>query len=60
VRGGHKLNHGRAHGPFLADRSAWRVIEAENRPVARAFYAEAGSGMVGGMIAPAYGPRRPS
>jgi UDP-3-O-[3-hydroxymyristoyl] N-acetylglucosamine deacetylase len=40
---------------LLADRSAWRVLESDavRRPRA---YAEAGSGMVGGMVAPAYGP----
>jgi UDP-3-O-[3-hydroxymyristoyl] N-acetylglucosamine deacetylase len=54
VRGGHKLNHA-VLTALLADRSAWRVLESDavRRPRA---YAEAGSGMVGGMIAPAYGP----
>ena len=52
VRGGHKLNHA-VLTALMADRSAWRVIEAET---ARRSRAEAGSGMVGGMIAPAYGP----
>ena len=54
VRGGHKLNHA-VLTALLADRTAWRVIEAETARRSRA-YAEAGSGMVGGMIAPAYGP----
>ena len=53
VRGGHKLNHA-VLTAFLADRSAWRVVEGEavrrSRPVA-----EIGRGMVGGMAA-AYGP----
>ena len=54
VRGGHKLNHA-VLTALLADRSAWRVVEAE--PVRRPRgHAEAGSGMVGGMVAPAYGP----
>src|SRR6202050_3868297 len=54
VRGGHKLNHA-VLTALLADRSAWRVIEAETARRPRG-YAEVGSGMVGGMIAPAYGP----
>jgi UDP-3-O-[3-hydroxymyristoyl] N-acetylglucosamine deacetylase len=54
VRGGHKLNHA-VLTALLADRSAWRVLESDavRRPRA---YAEAGRGMVGGMVAPAYGP----
>jgi UDP-3-O-[3-hydroxymyristoyl] N-acetylglucosamine deacetylase len=54
VRGGHKLNHA-VLTALLADRTAWRVIEAETARRSRV-YAEAGSSMVGGMIAPAYGP----
>jgi UDP-3-O-[3-hydroxymyristoyl] N-acetylglucosamine deacetylase len=54
VRGGHKLNHA-VLTALMADRSAWRVIEAETARRVRG-HAEAGSGMVGGMIAPAYGP----
>ncbi len=54
VRGGHKLNHA-VLTALLADRSAWRVVEAETVRRPRS-HAEAGSGMVGGMIAPAYGP----
>src|ERR1700722_1818693 len=53
VRGGHKLNHA-VLTTLLADRSAWRVIEAETARRSRG-HAEVGSGMVGGMIA-AYGP----
>ena len=54
VRGGHKLNHA-VLTALLADRSAWRVVEAERvrRPRTSA---EAVGGMVGGMVAPAYGP----
>jgi UDP-3-O-[3-hydroxymyristoyl] N-acetylglucosamine deacetylase len=54
VCGGHKLNHA-VLTALMADRSAWRVVEAETarRPRGRV---EAGSGMAGGMIAPAYGP----
>jgi UDP-3-O-[3-hydroxymyristoyl] N-acetylglucosamine deacetylase len=57
VRGGHKLNHA-VLTALIADRSAWRVVEAETARRSRA-HAEAGQGvqgMVGGMIAPAYGP----
>jgi UDP-3-O-[3-hydroxymyristoyl] N-acetylglucosamine deacetylase len=54
VRGGHKLNHA-VLTALMADHSAWRVIEGETARRSRA-HAEAGSGMVGGMIAPAYGP----
>jgi UDP-3-O-[3-hydroxymyristoyl] N-acetylglucosamine deacetylase len=54
VRGGHKLNHAVLIA-LLADRSAWRVVEAETARRYRG-HAEVGSGMVGGMIAPAYGP----
>ncbi len=55
VRGGHKLNHA-VLTALLADRTAYRVVEAESARRSRA-YAEVGSGsMVGGMVAPAYGP----
>jgi UDP-3-O-[3-hydroxymyristoyl] N-acetylglucosamine deacetylase len=54
VRGGHKLNHA-VLTALLADRSAWRVIESETARRPRV-HAEVGSGMVGGIIAPAYGP----
>jgi UDP-3-O-[3-hydroxymyristoyl] N-acetylglucosamine deacetylase len=54
VRGGHKLNHA-VLTALLADRSAWRVVEAETARRSRT-HAEVGSGMVGGMVAPAYGP----
>ncbi len=54
VRGGHKLNHA-VLTALLADRSAWRVVDSE--PVRRPrSQVEAGAGMVGGMIAPAFGP----
>jgi UDP-3-O-[3-hydroxymyristoyl] N-acetylglucosamine deacetylase len=54
VRGGHKVNHA-VLTALLADRTAWRVLESDavRRPRG---YAEIGSGMVGGMVAPAYGP----
>jgi UDP-3-O-[3-hydroxymyristoyl] N-acetylglucosamine deacetylase len=54
VCGGHKVNHA-VLTALLADRSAWRVVEAETARRPRG-HAEVGSGMVGGMIAPAYGP----
>ena len=54
VRGGHKLNHA-VLTALLADRSAWRVVEAEPARRSRGLV-EAGAGMVGGLIAPAYGP----
>ena len=54
VRGGHKLNHA-VLTALMADRSAWRVVEGE--PARRSSRgADVGSGMVGGMVAPAYGP----
>ncbi|WP_420131272.1 UDP-3-O-acyl-N-acetylglucosamine deacetylase [Rhodopseudomonas sp.] len=55
VRGGHKLNHS-VLTALLADRTAYRVIESE--PARRAVRgpAEAVTGLVGGMVAPAYGP----
>jgi len=54
VRGGHKINHAVLKA-LLADRTAWRVLESDavRRP---RVYAEAGRGMAGGMVAPAYGP----
>ena len=54
VRGGHKLNHAVLKA-LMADRSAWRVVESESARRSRA-YVEAGHGLAGGMIAPAYGP----
>jgi UDP-3-O-[3-hydroxymyristoyl] N-acetylglucosamine deacetylase len=54
VRGGHKLNHA-VLTALLSDRSAYRVVEAETARRSRAL-TEAGYGIVGGMIAPAYGP----
>jgi UDP-3-O-[3-hydroxymyristoyl] N-acetylglucosamine deacetylase len=54
LRGGHKLNNA-VLTALMADRSAWRVIEAEAARRSRV-HVEAGSGMMGGMVAPAYGP----
>jgi len=51
VRGGHKLNHA-VLTALMADRQAWRVIEAPaSEPVRRA----RGQAQVG-LLAPAYGP----
>jgi UDP-3-O-[3-hydroxymyristoyl] N-acetylglucosamine deacetylase len=54
VRGGHKLNHA-VLTALMTDRSAWRVVESETARRSRG-NVEAGHGMAGGMIAPAYGP----
>jgi UDP-3-O-[3-hydroxymyristoyl] N-acetylglucosamine deacetylase len=54
VRGGHKLNHAVLIA-LLADRTAYRVVEAETARRPRT-HVEIGTGMMGGMIAPAYGP----
>jgi len=54
VRGGHKLNHA-VLTALMADRSCWRVVEAETARRSRV-HAEAGGATVGGMIAAAYGP----
>ena len=53
-RGGHKLNHAVLTALF-ADRTAWRVVNVETARRTRTV-AERGRGMVGGMVAPAYGP----
>jgi UDP-3-O-[3-hydroxymyristoyl] N-acetylglucosamine deacetylase len=54
VRGGHKLNHA-VLTALLADRTAWRMVEAETARRSRV-PVEASHGMAGGMVAPAYGP----
>src|ERR1700754_709602 len=56
IRGGHKVNHA-VLTALLADRTAWREVEAEavRRPRPPA---ETGRGIVGGRIAAAYGPER--
>src|SRR5689334_18587167 len=54
VRGGHKLNHA-VLTALMADRTAWRVVEAETARRSRV-HADAGSGMVAGLVAPVYGP----
>lgn len=53
-RGGHKLNHA-VLTALMADRSAWRIVEGEAARRSRT-HTEVGRGMVGGMVAPAYGP----
>jgi UDP-3-O-[3-hydroxymyristoyl] N-acetylglucosamine deacetylase len=50
VRPGHKLNHA-VLCALMADRSAWRIVEAD-RPRRSRGHVEA----VGGLVAPAYGP----
>ncbi|MGO9359279.1 MAG: UDP-3-O-acyl-N-acetylglucosamine deacetylase [Xanthobacteraceae bacterium] len=56
VRGGHKLNHA-VLTALMADRSAWRVVEAESATLRRPArgHAEVVGGMLGGMM-PVYGP----
>jgi UDP-3-O-[3-hydroxymyristoyl] N-acetylglucosamine deacetylase len=51
VRGGHKLNHA-VLSALMADRAAWRVVEAAE-PVRRA---RGSANLVTGLVAPAYGP----
>ncbi|MDB5633429.1 MAG: UDP-3-O-[3-hydroxymyristoyl] N-acetylglucosamine deacetylase [Tardiphaga sp.] len=56
VRGGHKLNHA-VLSALMADRSAWKIVEAEPALARRPrVHAEIASGMLGGMVAPAFGP----
>lgn len=56
VRGGHKLNNA-VLSALMADRSAWKIVEADAVPVRRGrASADVTSGMLGGMIAPAFGP----
>jgi UDP-3-O-[3-hydroxymyristoyl] N-acetylglucosamine deacetylase len=50
VRPGHKFNHA-VLCALMADRSAWRIVEAD-RPRRSRGHVEA----VGGLVAPAYGP----
>jgi UDP-3-O-[3-hydroxymyristoyl] N-acetylglucosamine deacetylase len=57
VRGGHKVNHA-VLTALMADRTAWRIVEGEPARRGRNLPVEAGSRVVGGMIAPAYGPDR--
>ena len=54
VRGGHKLNYA-VLSALLADRSAWRIVEADTvrRPRGAA---DVVTGMVGGLVAPAFAP----
>jgi len=54
LRGGHKLNCA-VLTALMADRSAWRVVEAETVRRSRT-QVEAVGGMVGGLVAPAFGP----
>ena len=54
LRGGHKLNCA-VLTALMADRSAWRVVEAETVRRSRT-QVEAVGGMVGGLVSPAFGP----
>jgi UDP-3-O-[3-hydroxymyristoyl] N-acetylglucosamine deacetylase len=51
VRGGHKLNHA-VLSALMADRSAWRVVEAAEPARRRRGHAD----ITAGLAAPAYGP----
>jgi len=51
VRGGHKLNHA-VLSALMADRSAWRVVEAAEPARRTRGYAD----IAAGLAAPAYGP----
>lgn len=56
VRGGHRLNHA-VLSALMADRSAWRVVEAEPVVARRARgHADVVGGMLGGGLVPVYGP----
>lgn len=59
VRGGHKLNHA-VLTALLADRHAWRIVEATEpvveRPVVAARRARGHADVAGGMVAVAYAP----
>ena len=57
VRGGHKLNHA-VLTALMADRSAWRVVEAEPAVVRRRArgHADVVGGMLGGGMVPVYAP----
>jgi len=56
VRGGHKLNNA-VLTALMADRSAWKIVEADAVPARRGrATADVTTGMLGGMIAPAFGP----
>jgi UDP-3-O-[3-hydroxymyristoyl] N-acetylglucosamine deacetylase len=55
VRGGHKLNHA-VLTALLADRTAWRVVDAAEPARRPRTHVEASHGMAVGMVAPAFGP----
>lgn len=55
VRGGHKLNHA-VLSALMADSTAWRVTEAQPQPAQPVRRRARVGGMVGGMVAPAFGP----
>ncbi|MBN9600339.1 MAG: UDP-3-O-acyl-N-acetylglucosamine deacetylase [Afipia sp.] len=55
VKGGHKLNHA-VLTALLADRHAWRVVEAEPARRSRTAAEVVGGMLGGGIVAPAYAP----
>jgi UDP-3-O-[3-hydroxymyristoyl] N-acetylglucosamine deacetylase len=55
VRGGHKLNHA-VLTALLADSSAWCVVESDAPARRSRGYADVVTGMVGGVVAPAFAP----
>ena len=55
TRGGHKLNHA-VLTALLADRSAWRIVQSSVPARRSRGHAEAVTGLVGGMVAPAFAP----
>lgn len=55
VRGGHKLNHA-VLTALMADRHAWRVVEAEPARRSRTTADVVGGMLGGGIVAPAYAP----
>ncbi|RTL51626.1 MAG: UDP-3-O-acyl-N-acetylglucosamine deacetylase [Bradyrhizobiaceae bacterium] len=55
VRGGHKLNHA-VLTSLLADRHAWRVVEAEPARRPRVTADAVGGLLAGGIVAPAFAP----
>ena len=55
VRGGHKLNHA-VLTALMADRHAWRVVEAKDPVVASRRLVRGHAEVIGGMVAPAFAP----
>ena len=55
VRGGHKLNYA-VLSALLADRNAWRIVEADAAVRRPRGAADVVTGMIGGLVAPAFAP----